>query len=308
MPSYAPLPTIDQQTASTVFEPEGDGEGNWVGAPAVHEHDGRTLLAIRRRTQGQRGHAIEIYEVDGEDYERRRRITAGELGVVSVERPAMVTTPDSGALRLYLPVDHGGNDWTIQTFAPADSIQDIALETGHDVLGPKAGASDAVTVKDPYVVTVGGRFYMFYAGHDGHSEQAHVATSLDGENWERAAENPLLGRQYWHDFHTRISTVVPAPDAPVRYVFYEGSASSDDGNVWNLRTGVAISHDLQSVIDTTARRPRFAAPHGDRATGIDTFATFRYLDVVPGDPPWDVFYEVAREDGTFVLRRSTMSV
>jgi hypothetical protein len=62
------------------------------------------------------------------------------------------------------------------------------------------------------------------------------------------------------------------------------------------------------VVDTTARRPLFAATEAGRSTGVDSFETLRYLDVVPGEPPWDVFYEVAREDGTFALRRAEMSI
>jgi hypothetical protein len=307
MTAYAEPPAIDVSAAETVLEPDETGEGNWVGAPCVHRHDGTTFLAVRYRDPERRGHTLAIYErkAPGELTERRA-ITAEELGVVSVERAAMATNPRTGELQLYLPVDRGSNDWVIRKIADADQPNEFDPATARDVVRPRAGGSDSATVKDPYVMTVGGRYYMYYVGNDGQSEQAHLVTSVDGETWERARRGPVLPRAYWHDYHTRIACVVPAPDAPVWLVFYEGSGTTDAGKTWNVRTGVAVSPDLKHVIDTSPDGPRYASPSADADTGLDDFGTFRYVDVLRDGDEWEVFAEVAREDGSFALKRMSV--
>lgn len=304
--NYALPPAIDVD-AERVFGPGEGGEGNWVGAPSAVSHGGRTYLAVRRRTAERRGYVVEIYEDRGPRYDRIAALTADDLGVVSVERPALVTDPRSGALKLYLPVDHGENDWTIQKLADVTSPDQFDAETATDVLRPRPGSSDAESVKDPYVLTVGPRYFMYYSGHDGRSEQAHLATSDDGVTWTRSSANPLLVRGGWHDHHTRISCVVPSPSAPCWVVFYEGSGTDDFGKTWNLRTGVAIAHDMESIEDVSPREPLYSAPTTDRLVDVEVFATCRYFDVLPVGDEWDVYFEAAREDGAFELRRATVS-
>lgn len=303
--NYARPPGIDVD-AATVFDPGASGVGNWVGAPSAVTHDGSTYLAVRRRTAERRGHAVEIYEVGGRGYDRVADLTADDLGVVSVERPALLTDPDSGALKLYLPVDHGENDWTIQKFDDVTVPDEFDPETATDVLRPRPGSIDAESVKDPYVITVGPRYYMYYSGHDGRSEQAHLATSEDGVTWTRSPTNPVLARGGWHDHHTRVSCIVPAPSAPCWLVFYEGSGTGDFGKTWNLRTGMAIAHDLESIDDVSPKAPLYSAPTTDRLVDVDVFATCRYFDVHPNGDGWDVYFEVAREDGAFELRRASV--
>ncbi len=316
MPAYGNLPAIDLADAEVLATPSGSGEGHWVGAPCVHRHGDRTYLALRRRDPDRRGYAIELYEREAADsdgwpeaeFERVVELRAEDVGAVSLERPSLVTDPASGALKLYLPVEHGENDWTIQRLADVDRPTAFDPATANDVLVPQAGTTDEETVKDPYVVVVGGRYYMFYAGHDGQSEQAHLATSVDGENWSRSPANPILSRAGWHDHHTRLSAVLPAPDAPVWLAFYDGSGTADYGNTWNLRTGTAVSTDLAAFVDTSPDSPWLSAPTTASAVGLERFATCRYLDVLPHDPGWELLVEVAREDGAFELRRTTVAV
>ncbi len=309
MTRYAAPPAIDFGDAETVLEPDETGAGHWVGAPCVHRHRGATYLAVRKRDPDRRGHAVTIYERSGPgDLEARATLTADELDVVSVERAALTTNPRTGDLQLYLPVDRGANDWVVRKLRDASRPEAFDPDSARDVLRPRSGTSDASTVKDPVVLTVSGRYYMFYAGHDGASEQAHLATSVDGETWERHSANPVLPRAHWHDHHTRVSCVVPAPDAPGWLVFYDGSGSTDAGKTWNLRTGVAAAPSLERVEDTSPDGPRYAAPTADAATGVTGFATCRYVDVLPGDGEWTVFAEVAREDESFELRRATAPV
>lgn len=303
---YADPPAVDFGAAETLLEPDETGEGHWVGAPNVHRHDGDAYLGVRYRDAQRRGSTVTIFAYENGDLSPELEITAEEIGVVSLERVSMVTHPRTGDFQLYLSVDRGGNDWTIRKCADAPSVADVDPTSARPVFRPRPGTTDAGVVKDPYIVTVGGRYYLFYAGADGTSEQAHLATSVDGENWTRVDDNPIVERAYWHDHHTRVSTVVPAPDAPAWMVFYDGSGLSDEGRTWNLRTGMAVTTDLREFVDTCPDGPLYSAPSADRATGLSTFGTCRYLDILRHEDEWELFAEVAREDGSFALRRATV--
>lgn len=309
MPQYARPPDVDFADGETLLTPPKRGEGHWVGAPCIHRHGGQTYLGVRWRTPDDRGHRVTIYEYGGDgELTERRSITAAELGVVSIERMALCTEPRSGDLQCYLPVDRGGNDWVIQKLADAPTPAALDPDTARSVVTPDAGTSDAGTVKDPTIVTVGGRYYMYYAGADGLSEQAHLATSRDGATWMKHEANPVVQRGGWHDHHVRISTVIPAPDAPVWLVFYDGSGVSDHGRTWNLRTGVGVSPDLERITDTSVAGPQYAAGTAERATGVSTFAACRYLDILRTEQTWELFAEVACTDSSFELRRVTVPV
>lgn len=155
------------------------------------------------------------------------------------------------------------------------------------------------------MVTIDGRYYMFYAGHDGVSEQAHLATSTDGEHWTRAGANPVLERNGWHDYHTRVSCVLRAPDAAGSewLVTYDGSGTDDYGATWNLRTGVAVAGGLSALVDTTPDGPALSSPTADRRMGLETFGTCRYVDALVDGDELELVAEVARPDGAFELRR-----
>ena len=77
-----------------------------------------------------------------------------------------------------------------------------------------------------------------------------------------------------------------------------------------LRTGLAVSHDLTTVHDTTPNGPLYGAHSTDSETGVEDFATLRYLavDSVAKDggsgTTHDAYYEAARADGAFELQRA----
>lgn len=300
------LPPMDPGAGTTLFAPDRPEIGHWRGAPCVHVQDGRTYVAIRERDPRRRGYAVVIYEWLARDrFEPVCTLAAADLGGTSVERPALVTDPHTGRTKLYVPVDRGENDWRIRKLADAPEPAAFEAETAHDVLVPAGSGTDSATVKDPVVEVFDGRFVMFYAGHGGEREQAHLATSEDGERWQRSPANPILESGGWHDHHTRISCVVPAPDGSW-IVLYDGSGRDDYGRTWNLRTGIATATDFETVRDWTTDRPAFAAPTCDRETNVERFATCRYVDILVGESEWNVFAEVAREDEAFELRHTTI--
>ena len=303
----AGFPAMEPAAGTTLFAPTCLSTGNWVGAPCVHDHDGRTYLAIRVRNPNRRGYAIRIYErADQDSFEQVAQLHAGDLGGTSVERPALATDHETGKLKLYVPVDHQSDDWRIRKLADVADPSALDPATATDVLEPGSDGTDAVTVKDPYVMVDDSRYYMFYAGHSGEREQAHLAVSDDGETWERSPANPILESQGWHDHHTRISCAVATDDGWT--IFYDGSGREDFGRTWNLRTGIARGDDLAALTDLTPTAPAFAAPTADCPTKLARYATCRYLDVLVRDDHWEVFAEVAREDEAFELRHSIVPI
>lgn len=296
MVSYTAPAPVDPGDSEVVFSPEREREGYWVGAPCAHVHEGTTYLAVRRRTPADRGYEVAIYERDG-GYERVATVEAAALGASSVERPALVSGPEG--VELFLPVDRGEGDWGIVKLAAAADPSGFDPTTARTVLTPGDG-TDAATVKDPVVVR-DDRYYMYYAGHDGHSEQAHLATSTDGERWERSPANPVLPRGGWHDFHTRIACVLPHGDE--WFLLYDGSGRSDYRPQWNLRTGVGTAGAPGEVEDRSPAEPWLSMPHGSAG---ERFTTCRYADVLRRGDEWELFFEAARPDGAFELRRTTV--
>jgi predicted GH43/DUF377 family glycosyl hydrolase len=58
--------------------------------------------------------------------------------------------------------------------------------------GPR-GSWDERGVADPYVVRIGGTFYMYYLGQDrARRQRLGVARSTDGVQWQKLRTNPVL--------------------------------------------------------------------------------------------------------------------
>jgi predicted GH43/DUF377 family glycosyl hydrolase len=82
-------------------------------------------------------------------------------------------------LRIALARSRDGKNWTRQ---------------GEPVVpaGPR-GSFDERAVADPYVISAGGNFYMFYLGQDRARRQSlGIARSADGVVWEKLRSSPIL--------------------------------------------------------------------------------------------------------------------
>jgi hypothetical protein len=291
---------LEPTSAETILEPEGTGEGNWIGAPTIAEQDGEQYLAVRERGPERRGHTVRIYRREGDRYEDVMERGKEAIGAVSMERPDLVARED-GRFELYLPVEAGSNDWSMARLGPVKHPSAFDSATATTVLEPGT-MSDRETVKDGRIVRGDAGALMYYAGHDGVSEQGHVALSRDGEDWERHADNPVLPRDGWHDFHTRVSAVVDPGTMDGRLVFYEGSGIGEYKNTWNMRTGLAYEPEQGNLVDMTPDGPVLEA---DCETA---FSTLRYIDVVEREDGYELFFEAAQDDGTFALQRLSLEL
>ena len=97
--------------------PPGTEPGTWAGAPSAARSNGDIYLAYRlRRPIGQgRGYAVAVARsADGVHFETLLTIGKEEMDTESLERPALVQTPD-GTWRLYLScATTGTKHWRVE--------------------------------------------------------------------------------------------------------------------------------------------------------------------------------------------------
>ena len=114
--------------------PPGDEPGYWAGAPSAIEWDGAIYLAYRlRQPQGLgRGYAVTVARsADGVHFEPLVTIAKEQMRAESLERPALIRTPD-GLWRLYLScATFGTKHWRIELIeAASPSGFDAAAQPG----------------------------------------------------------------------------------------------------------------------------------------------------------------------------------
>ncbi|HEX4659319.1 MAG TPA: hypothetical protein VH307_18165 [Streptosporangiaceae bacterium] len=281
--------------------PPGPGPGTWAGAPSAARGDGEIYLAYRlRRPEGQgRGYAVVVARsADGVRFETLLTIGREEVGAESLERPALVPTPD-GAWRLYLScATPGTKHWRVEV-----------LEAGHPaafdarrsrvVLPGDAGTA----VKDPVLVHDGDKWHLWASVHPlADPEQTdqmatEYACSADGLTWTwlGTALGPRPGE--WDSRGVRVTAVRLSPGEVVAY--YDGRASAAEN--FEERTGLA-----------TGAGPSALAAHGPIAQSPYGAGGLRYLTILPRDPRGAggdlgdsrerYYYEMTRTDGAHELR------
>jgi hypothetical protein len=280
-------------TSVVAIPAPGEGPGFWVGASSAVYADGAFYMAYRMRrpiTQG-RGGGVQIAKSsDGVHFETVAQITKDEMNCESLERPALVKTPE-GKWRLYLScATFGAKHWRIELLE-ASSPADFDSATRRVVVpGDKDWG-----VKDPVVKFDHGYWQMWACFHPlGVKNQedrmeSRYATSDDGVVWTWHGTALAARPGMWDSRGARVCAVVHAENGYT--VFYDGRKSSEEN--YEERTGIALG----------------AAPDKLAAVGESPVAqtadgkAVRYLDVVElPDSRFRLYFEVARQDGAHELR------
>jgi hypothetical protein len=277
-----PLPGTGRATVAVPAP--GPGEGRWVGAPsAAADPDGGFVVAYRVRVVDQRGAATVVARSDeGERLTTVATLDKERFGAMSMERPAVVRTPE-GRWRLYVCcATPGSKHWWIDVLESDDpaglaDAEAITVFPGDDLVG----------VKDPVIRVDDGRWHAWVCCHplDEPDEEDRMttayATSGDGLAWEwrGTALAPRPGT--WDARGARVTAVLGDGRA-----FYDGRATKEEN--FSERTGLA----------------RRSGPDGRLvADGGGPVADVRYLEVVPlpggGHRLW---YEAPLPDGSHELR------
>jgi hypothetical protein len=272
--------------------PPGPGAGTWAGAPSAARSNGEIYLAYRlRRPEGHgRGYAVVVARsADGVRFETLVTIAREELGAESLERPALVTTPD-GAWRLYLScATPGTKHWQVEVLEARDPAAFDARRS-RVVLPGDAGTA----VKDPVLVRDGDKWHLWASVHplDDPDQTDRMATdyacSADGLawTWQGTALSPRPGE--WDARGVRVSAVRLTPGEVVAY--YDGRANAAEN--FEERTGLA-----------SGAGPAALAPHGPVAQSPYGGGGLRYLCILDlGNSRERYYYEMTRADGAHELR------
>jgi hypothetical protein len=286
------LPEPDRSVLA--IAPPGSGPGYWAGAPSAVYAQGRIYLAYRlRRPVGRgRGYAIAVARSDdGVKFEQIRALTKAEFGTDSLERPALVRTPE-GRWRLYVScATPGTKHWRVEMIEAADPGE--FGPHGRRVVLP---GDTKTAVKDPVIRYDATAWRLWACCHPladpDETDQmvTDFATSADGIDWTWQG-TALSGRPgHWDARGARVTAVLLAGD---RFVAsYDGRATAA-ANYEEL-TGFAVGHE-----------PSALAAHGDAPLGVSPFggAGLRYLEILPlPDGRHRLYYEMTRADGAHELR------
>jgi len=285
------LPRPDQGVVAA--EPPGTGPGYWAGAPCAVAGDGEIFLAYRlRRPIGEgRGYAVAVARsADGERFETLLTIGKEDMATESLERPALVLTPE-GRWRLYLScATTGTKHWRVEMTEAAHPAE---FDTRNRQV---ALPGDAKTgVKDPVIAYHGDLWHLWASCHpladplQTDQMTTEYATSADGLTWtwHGTALSGTPGQ--WDSRGTRVTAVCFDEDGITAY--YDGRASAAEN--YEERTGVAAGADAAALSPVSDQPLAFSPYHG---------GGLRYLDLVPlRAGRYRLYYEMTRPDGSHAL-------
>ncbi|HLL68155.1 MAG TPA: hypothetical protein VK453_20925 [Micromonosporaceae bacterium] len=277
--------------------PPGNRPGAWAGAPCAVRVADQIFLAYRlRRPVGEgRGFAnVVASSSDGVRFATVAEVHKERFGGESLERPALVVTPD-GRWRLYVSVaTPGTKHWRVDVLE-AESPAGLVHASARTVLP----GDDTMAVKDPVIIFHEGGWHLWASVHPldspEHTDRMSTwyATSPDGLSWQWHGA-VLAGRPgHWDARGVRVTSVLAVDGTAV--ASYDGRASAAEN--WEERTGLAYGAITGGrfgalAADDAAPTSSPYAPHG-----------LRYLSLVAlPDGRQRIYYEATRADGAHELR------
>ncbi len=281
--------------SAVVIEAPEPGAGAWAGGPsAVLSESGFHLAYRLRRPVGQgRGFAnVLARSDDGLRFETVGVLDKDTFGAESLERPAIVRTPE-GRWRAYVSAATPGSyHWRVDVLESA-TYEGLATAQPRTVLP----GSDLLAVKDPVVLHAGGRWHLWASVHpledDASTDRMTTehATSDDGIawTWHGTALGPRPGA--WDARGVRITAVVL--DGARAVAYYDGRATAQEN--WEERTGLAHGSGPLGRFTQVGSGPALASPHAPHG--------LRYVSVLDlPDGSRRFYYEATRADGAHELR------
>jgi len=228
--------------------------------------------------------------VDGERFDTLLIIAKEDMATESLERPALVRTPE-GRWRLYLScATTGTKHWRVEMTEAAHPAEFDPLYRETVLPG------DAKTgVKDPVILYHGGLWHLWASCHpladplQADQMTTEYATSADGLawTWHGTALSGTPGQ--WDSRGTRVTAVCFDRDTVRAY--YDGRASAAEN--YEERTGVATGTDAAALTPVSSGPLASSPYHG---------GGLRYLDIVPlPGGRHRLYYEMTRPDGSHAL-------
>jgi hypothetical protein len=281
-----------------VVAPPSAEPGAWAGAPSALLVDGVYYLAyrLRRPIDEGRGYVnVVARSGDGVEFEQIATVNRDSFEAESLERPALVVTPE-GRWRMYVScATPGTKHWRV-ALLEADKPEALPRATARTVLPGDA----TVGVKDPVLIHDGDLWHLWASVHPLETDEnadrmsTWYATSPDGVDWTWRGSmlNPRPGQ--WDARGTRLSSVLPTPDGLL--ASYDGRASAAEN--WEERTGTARGDRAAGGLFgplTADEAPPTGSPYAPGG--------LRYLSLLalPGGG-CRLYFEGTRADGAHELR------
>lgn len=303
-------PKFDPERGTTVFEPEGEGYGHWVGGMgAVYDPaDERFYMYYRIRSPLGRGRGKKCriaQSEDGMDFTPIWEAEADDFRAQSVEVGSLIQDPETEEWRLYISYEDSHlRTWRVDLLE-AEEIEELDPFHHRTVLQPSDYGLDMI--KDPRVYIIGGLYHAFVCvparkrweeGEGGErrpvgQDATALATSPDGKYWKELKYVFEPGRGSQGDrglFRARINSIVYLP--PVFVGFIDTGETFYDN--YEEACGLAISHDLENWRRVTTNGPWIESPHGN----------IRYINALRVEDEIYYYYEYTRKDGSHELRAS----
>ncbi|MGQ9632506.1 MAG: hypothetical protein ACUVXI_19645 [bacterium] len=294
---FGMLPLFDPEEGTTVLEPPGASPGFWVGGGSIIFDDdlGKFYLYYRLRNPRksgdpkERGFECRIAESgDGVRFNDIWSVTKDAFNSVSIERAALVKTP-GGKYRLYISFeDLGIGRWKIDMME-ANSPDEFDPSKRIPIFAPIDNV--VAHVKDPYVMIVGGLYYMFICYHPIRWQSSNTGLALSGDGVNFVWQGDVFEHgKGWDIGIGRINSIIYIP--PVFYAFYDGGETMRSS--CEEHSSIAISFDLRSFYRVSESGPLLTSPHGTKS--------LRYIDALKVGDEIYFYYEYTRLDGSHELR------
>ena len=294
-------------------EPPGSEAGYWVGAPGAFFDEGENAWYLTYRLRRPRGvepdrggEARIARSTDLRNFEEVWRVRKDQFRTASMERASLRRGPD-GQWHYYASfVDPADGRWCVEELVAAEIA---GLDPARSKRLFSAGPLGLEGVKDPWVVEVDGRYYMFLSvamrtpatGQESHAtldifntgdciSATGLAISEDLRDWSWQGVVFQPEGKGWDGYCRRLNSVIRCDDGYLG--FYDGIAGAHEN--YEERTGLAYSPDLITWKSLTPKGPAWVSPH---ASG-----SLRYVEAREREDQVVMFFEVARADGAHELR------
>ncbi len=304
---------FDPKDGNTIIKSPGNGPGYWAGAPNVYFDSikRKFYLSYRlRKPHPHRGSESRIAEsTDGAKFTDIWSVRKEDLGSSSMERSALIVTPN-GAYRLYISyVDPVNNKWRIDMMQ-SDDPRHFDILQRESIL--TADSMQVEGVKDPYILSLNGVHHMFFSYApklQGFSPEqiarlhttgdifntgkvksrTGLALSQGGISFRWLRDVLPLGKS-WDSHTARVTCVLPLKRGFV--IFYDGASHGEPN--YEEFTGIATSPDLVHYERISRERPVLVSPFGS--------GSLRYVSAVSVGDDFYFYYECSRQDGSHELR------
>jgi len=300
---------FNPKDGQTVLEPEGKGQGYWIGAPFVyHDKDlNKLFLYVRTRNprpkvgkvnplDTRRGYKCQIYEsIDGVKFDPIWEMRKHQINAKSIEGAALIKIKEKYHIFLSYESHSKIPRWKIKK-AEAMHPSEFQPKDFHPV-NWNIPQYNKLGIKDPIIMEFGNKYFLyidFYRFYKKTVGSTGLLTSLDGVSFKW--EGDILvkhknKRCEWASLMIRLTSIFEEKKS--NYIgFFDGT--NHKSNLCEEKSGILIGQTPYKLRIWSCDKPSF---HSDYGSG-----SVRYLFGMKKDDKLWIYYEYTEEQGEHVLK------